>query len=99
MRLWHVAFGILIVALVLALAREETGRVAVIVFITGLGEAVLGTLALMALFQTIGAIGEAHTGFEHAEAFLATTVVLAVATSVMLGLLLGGAWLVWVSVP
>ncbi len=99
MRLWQLAFGILMLALALAMARDEAGRVAVIVFITGVGEAVLATLAVMALFQTVGAIGEAHTIFDHAEAFLATTLVLALATSIMLGLFFAGAWLVWASVP
>src|SRR5690349_1207061 len=98
MRLWHLVFGVLVVSLALALSRDPVGRVAVIVFLIGLGEAVLGTTALMALFQTIGAIGAARTCFEHAEAFLATTVVLTVASWIMAGLIFAGAWLVSVSV-
>jgi len=98
MRLWHLASGILVTALVLTLVRDPTGRVAVIVFVTGLGEAALATTAILALFQTLGAIGEARSGFDHAEAVLATTLVLTVATSSMLGLLCAGVWLVVASV-
>ena len=98
MRLWHLVFGILVVALVLSLARDPAGRVAVIVFVVGLGEAVSGTTAILALFRTIGAIGEADTLCSHAEAVLATTVVLAVGTFCMAGLIAVGAWLVIVAV-
>ena len=35
------------------------GRIALIVFVTALGEVVIGTTAVLALFQTIGALGEA----------------------------------------
>jgi hypothetical protein len=98
MRLWHLVFAILVVALVLTIARDPAGRVAVIVFITGLGEVVLATTALLALFQTIGAIGEARSRIDHAQALLATTLVLTVATSIMAGLLFAGAWLVMVTV-
>ena len=57
--------------------------VGLIVFVTGLGETALGVTAIMALFQTVGAIGMARGLLEHAEAMAATTVVLVVATAVM----------------
>jgi hypothetical protein len=98
MRLWHLVFGIVVAALMLTCARDPAGRVAVVVFVTGLGEAVLATTAILALFQTLGAIGEARSRFDHVEAFLATTLVLTVATSTMTGLLFVGAWLVRASV-
>jgi hypothetical protein len=98
MRLWHLLYGILAMALVLTLARDPAGRVGVIVFITGLGEATAGTVAALALFQTIGALGEARSLYDHAEALLATTVVLAFSSSVMGGVLFIGAWCVSVAV-
>jgi hypothetical protein len=98
MRLWHLLSGILAMALVLTIARDPAGRVGVIVFITGLGEAASGTVAALALFQTIGALGEARNLYDHAEALLATAVVLAFSTSVMGGLLFVGAWCVSVAV-
>src|SRR5215218_6327929 len=51
MRLWHVTFGVILLALVLTLIREDVGRVAVIVFFTGLGEVAFGTAGVLALFQ------------------------------------------------
>jgi hypothetical protein len=98
MRLWHLVLGIFVMALVLTLARDPAGRVAVIVFIFGLGEAISGTTAILALFRTIGAIGEADSPLAHAGAVLATTVVLAVATTIMASLFFAGAWLVRASV-
>ena len=41
------------------------GRIALIVFLTALGEVVLGIAAVLALFQTIGAIGMARGLHEH----------------------------------
>jgi hypothetical protein len=98
MRLWHLIFGILITAIVLAIARDPTGRVALIVFGVGLCEVVSGTTALLALFRTVGAIGEANSLSTHAGAVLATTVVLAASTSIMAALFFAGAWLVNVAV-
>jgi hypothetical protein len=94
MRLWHLVLGILATALVLTIARDPIGRVAAIVFVIGLGEAISATSALLALFQTIGAIGEAEGLSAHAGAVLATTLVLAVATTIMAALLFAGFWLV-----
>ena len=53
----------------------------------------------MALFQTIGAFGEARSLAAHLEALLATAVVLVVGSAVMLGVLFGGVQLVLWSVP
>ncbi len=80
MRLWHLTVVILVVGIVLSVVRDPVGRVALIVFVTGLGEAALGLAAVMALFQTIGAIGMARGLLDHAEAVAATTLVLLAAT-------------------
>lgn len=98
MRLWHLVLGIGLVALGLRVAQDPVATVGVIVFITGLGEVVLGTTAIMALFQTLGALGHAKGVVAHAEALVATTVVLAVATGIMSGLLFIGAWIVQAAV-
>ena len=55
--------------------------------------------AIMALFQTIGALGEARGLAAHIEALAATVVVLIVGSAVILGLLFAGALLVRLSVP
>lgn len=55
MRLWHLVLFVLFAGIILAIVRDTVGRIALIVFITALGEVVLGTTAVMALFQTIGA--------------------------------------------
>ena len=94
MRLWHLFVFILALSLILAIVRDPVGRIALIVFVTALGEVVIGTTAVMALFQTIGALGEAKGLFAHAEAVATTTLVLIVATAVMSSWLFAGAWLV-----
>jgi len=99
MRLWHFVYLILVLGIVFALSREPAGLVAVIVFTTALGEVILGTTAVMALFQTVGAIGVARGMFEHGYALAATTVVLIVATAVMSVWLFIGAWLIQAVVP
>jgi hypothetical protein len=99
MRLWHLFVFILALSLVLAIVRDPVGRIALIVFVTALGEVVLGTTAVMALFQTIGALGEAKGLFAHVEAVATTTLVLIVATTVMTSWLFAGAWLVHASIP
>ena len=92
-------FLVLVAAVVFTLLRDEVGRVAVIVFFTGVGVTVGGLTAIMALFQTVGAIGEARTPFGYLEALAATALVLAVGSSAMLFLMFGGAYLVKLAVP
>ena len=75
MRLWHLVVVILGLSLVLAIVRDQVGRIALIVFVTALGEVVIGTAAILALFQTIGALGEAKGLFAHVEAVATTTLV------------------------
>jgi hypothetical protein len=99
MRLWHLFVFIIILATVLAIARDPVGRVAMIVFITALGEVIIGTTAILALFQTIGSLGEAKGLVAHAEAVATTTLVLVLATAIMSSWLFGGAWLVQASLP
>jgi hypothetical protein len=99
MRLWHLFVFIMVVGAVLAIARDPVGRVALIVFVTAAGEVVIGTTAIMALFQTIGSLGEAKGLVAHAEAVATTTLVLVLATAVMSSLLFAGAWLVQAALP
>ena len=99
MRLWHLTVVILMLGVVFSLVRDPVGRVGLIVFVTGLGETALGVTAIMALFQTVGAIGMARGLLEHAEAMAATTVVLAVATAVMSFWLFIGVWLIQATLP
>ena len=99
MRLWHLSVAILALGMVMAIVREPAGRVGLIVFVTGLGESAMGLAAVMALFQTIGALGMARGLLDHAEAVAATTLVLLAATAVMSGWLFIGVWLIQVAVP
>lgn len=80
MRLWHLLFLVFFAALLLAIWRSEVGRVALIVFFTGLVEVVLGVTAVMNLFKTLGAFGHARGLAAHVEALAATALVLMVAT-------------------
>ena len=98
MRLWHLVFAVAIVSVVMTLVRDDAGRVAVIVFVFGVGECAFGVAALMALFQTVGAFGEARGLVAHAAAVAATTLVLATASTIMVAWLFVGAWLVVASV-
>jgi hypothetical protein len=99
MRLWHLFVVILGLSLVLTIVRDQVGRIALIVFITALGEVFFGTTAVMALFQTIGSLGEAKGLFAHAEALATTALVLIIATTIMSSWLFAGAWLVQASLP
>jgi hypothetical protein len=94
MRLWHLIFLVMMSAIVLTVARESVGRVAIVVFVTGFIEFVLGTTFIMTLFRTFGAIGEAERLTAYLEAILATAVVLVVASYVMNLVLWAGVWLV-----
>jgi hypothetical protein len=99
MRLWHLSVAILILGVLMGIVRDPAGRVALIVFVTGLGETALGLAAVMALFQTVGAIGMARGLLDHAEAVAATSLVLLAATAVMSAWLFVGAWLINATVP
>jgi len=94
MRLWHLSLAVIVIAVVMSIARDPAGRVALIVFATGLYEVVLGTTALLTLFQAVGAIGEAKGLQAHVEALAATTVVLVASSLIMLAGFFAGAWLV-----
>jgi hypothetical protein len=97
MRLWHLFVFIIGLGVILAIVRDPVGRIALIVFFTALGEVIFGTTAVLALFQTIGALGEAKGLVAHAEAVASTTLVLIVATAIMSSWLFAGAWLVQAS--
>jgi hypothetical protein len=94
MRLWHILFAVFVLAMGMGIARDEVGRVAVIVFLTALGEVVLGTSFLMMLFRTFGALGMARSPMAYAEAIAATAGVLVVAAGAMVGVLWCGAAMV-----
>jgi hypothetical protein len=94
MRLWHLVALVAAAAVVCTLARDPLSRIFLIVFVTGLGEVVLGLAAVMTLFQTVGALGEARGLADHAEALAATSVVLAIATALMGCWLFIGFWMV-----
>jgi hypothetical protein len=99
MRLWHLFVFILALSLILAIVRDQVGRIALIVFVTALGEVIVGVTAVLALFQTIGAFGEAKGLFAHAEAAATTTLVLIIGTTIMSSVLFVGAWLVQATLP
>jgi hypothetical protein len=99
MRLWHLLVAIMALSLIFTIIRDPVGRIALIVFLTGLGEVVIGTTAILALFETIGSLGEAKGVFAHAEAVAATALVLIIATTIMSSWLFAGAWLVQASIP
>jgi hypothetical protein len=99
MRLWHLFLLVLVLGILMAITRDVVGRIALIVFLTALGEVIFGTTAVMALFQTIGAIGMARGFFEHGQAVAATTLVLIAATTIMSIWLFVGAWLVQAVLP
>ncbi len=60
MRLAHLILIVAVLAIGLSLVRDPIGRTFVIVFLTGVGELVLGLTAIMGLFQTVGARQGAH---------------------------------------
>ena len=60
MRLSHFLYIVAMIAITMALLRNPVAQVFVIVFVTGLGEIIFGLMAVMGLFQTIGALGEAR---------------------------------------
>jgi hypothetical protein len=90
MRLIHLFVAVFLTALMLTAARDLVGRVALVVFFIGSGEFVVGTIAVMTLFKTIGSIGYAKGIVACAQAVFATLMVLAVATIVMHTLLIIG---------
>lgn len=99
MRVSHLIFMVFVAAVLLTVAREPTGRVAIVVFFTGLGEFLLGLTAVMTLFRTVGGIGHARTRLAYFEAIASTLVVLVVASLMMNALLWVGVGLVQRAVP
>lgn len=87
MRIWHAILSVFLTALLLTVAREPAGRVAIVVFFCGAGELACGTAAVMALFQAVGSIGEARGALEHAQCLLATGIVVLVGSGLMLSIL------------
>lgn len=99
MRLSTLVFAVLVLGTIMGIARDEVGRVAVIVFFTGLSTSIAGVASIMALFQTVGALGEAKSLSAHVEAVAATVVVLTVGSFAMLGLLFAGGLMLRWAVP
>lgn len=87
MKLWHLLLAIVGTAIVLAIARDPIGRVALIVFTTALGLMILGVSSLLMLFRTVGAIGMARSLWHYVEATFATAGVLFFGTAAMLAVL------------
>jgi len=83
----HLFLAVFLTALMLTAARDVVGRVALIVFIIGSAEFVVGTIAVMTLFKTIGSLGYAKGVVAYAQALAATAMVLVVATLTMNGML------------
>jgi hypothetical protein len=99
MRISTLVFAILLIGTVLGIARDEVGRVAVIIFFTGLGTVIAGVTSILALFQTVGALGESRSLGTCIEALAATLVVLAVGSATMLGVMFGGGLLIQWAIP
>jgi hypothetical protein len=99
MRLSTLVFAVLVLGTLMGIVRDEVGRVAVIVFFTGLSTCIAGVGSIMALFQTVGALGEARTIGAHVEALASTVLVLTVGSMLMLGLLFGGGLLLQWAIP
>jgi hypothetical protein len=93
MRILHLILLVFLVAIVLTVAREATGRVALVVFFTGLAVFIFALMAIMTLFRTVGAIGHANKPIAYLEAILATLLVLLVATLTLDVLFWVGMWL------
>jgi hypothetical protein len=98
MRLIHLVGLVLLAAICLSIARDEVGRVALIVFFAGLGTIAVTTAALLLLFRTLGGLGEAQRGLAYVEALAATALVLVLASLAVGGLVLVGVRLVQLSV-
>jgi hypothetical protein len=94
MRILHLLVIVFFTAILLTIARDPVGRVAIVVFFTGLIEFVFGLMAIMTLFQTVGSFGHANHPGAYIEAILSTALVLLVSTVTMDGLLCIGIWLV-----
>ena len=76
MRLWHLIFAVFLTAVGLAISRDEVGRVALVIFLTGMSLIFLATCSLLLLFRTCGALGMAQSWLTQIEAIAATVFVL-----------------------
>jgi hypothetical protein len=76
MKLWHIVFAVALTALCLAIGRDPIGRVALVVFFTGIGVVGLATASLLLLFRSIAAIGLAQTKASTIEACVTAAAVL-----------------------
>lgn len=94
MRIWHGIVGVVVAAILLALLRDDVGRVALVVFVAGLGEVVVGLFAILGLFRTLGRFGEARGPVAHLGAVGSTLLILAAASAAMVGLLWVGTMVV-----
>jgi hypothetical protein len=94
MRILHGIFAVFVSAVILTLIRDPAGRVAVVVFVTEVAELICGLTAIMMLFRTFGAIGQAQGPAELGVGVLATAAVLAVASVLMAGMVAVGVLLV-----
>jgi hypothetical protein len=99
MRLSHLILVVFLCATLFGVAREPYGRVAIVVFCTGGTVIWLALLAIVTLFRTLGALGEARSIYAHLEAIVATGLVLVVASVSINAVLWAGTWLCLRVVP
>jgi hypothetical protein len=90
MRVWHLVFAVFLTALVLKVGEAPAGRVAIVVFVTGLGLILFGTIGLLSLFQTLAAVGAAEHAGQRCWALAWSLAVLLLASSAMSGTLIVG---------
>ncbi len=90
MRLWHLSVAILVLAVLMTIVRDSTGRAVLIVFVTALGEGGMSVAMGMALFQTIGAAAMARGLPDLAKGLAGTVLILILVPIVMLAWLLLG---------
>jgi hypothetical protein len=87
MRILHIIYAVFMLAMALTIAREPVGRVALVVFIALGAELICGLTAVMLLFQTVASIADARDALEYVQSLMATAIVLAVASGLMLAML------------
>ena len=98
MKIWHLTLAVFVLAIAMTVARDEIGRVALVVFVTAIGEVVLGTSAILMLFRTLGSFGAARSFVAHLQALVATAGVLFFGGASMLAIMWFGASLLQVVV-
>ncbi len=94
MRIGHLILAVFLSAIVMSLVRSPAGRVTVVTFVFGTAMMAAALVTLLAMFQTVGSLGEARGLGQHLEALAATAAVTVVGAGVTLMALWAGIWLV-----